>query len=45
LSKVSSGRSRIRFTSLARVDAEARAALVRDAVAVTHAGGNGYYAA
>jgi hypothetical protein len=45
LGKVSCGKSCIRFTSLDRVDAEALGALVRDAVAVTHAGGNGYYAA
>ena len=42
LGKVSCGKSCIRFTSLDRVDAEELSALVRDAVAVTAAGDNGY---
>ncbi len=45
LGKVSCGKSCIRFTSLDQVDAEALSALVRDAMAATHAGDNGYYAA
>ncbi|MGK5113831.1 MULTISPECIES: DUF1801 domain-containing protein [unclassified Geodermatophilus] len=45
LGKVSCGRSCIRFTSLERVDAGELGTLVRDAVAVTRAGGNAYYAA
>jgi hypothetical protein len=45
LGKVSCGKSCIRFTSLDQVDTEALSALVRDAVAATHAGDNGYYAA
>jgi hypothetical protein len=44
LGKVSCGKSCIRFTSLDTVDAEALSALVRDAVAATRAGDNGYYA-
>jgi hypothetical protein len=42
LGKVSCGRSCIRFTSLDDVDAAELSALVRDAVAATAAGGNGY---
>jgi len=45
LGKASCGKSCIRFTSLDRVDAAEISALVRDAVAVTKAGGNAYYAA
>jgi hypothetical protein len=45
LGKVSCGKSCIRFTALDKVDAEQLTALVRDAVAVTEAGDNGYYAA
>jgi hypothetical protein len=45
LGKVSCGRSCIRFPSLEKVDADELSALVRDAVAVTKAGGNAYYAA
>ncbi len=45
LGKVSCGRSCIRFTSLEKVDADELSTLVRDAVAVTEAGGNAYYAA
>jgi len=44
LGKVSCGRSCIRFTCLDEVDAAALGALVRDAVAATAAGGNGYSA-
>jgi Domain of unknown function (DU1801) len=44
LGKVSCGRSCIRFTSLDGVDAVELSALVRDAVAATAAGGNGYSA-
>ena len=44
LGKVSCGRSCIRFTSLDAVDTDELAALVRDAVAVTAAGDNGYSA-
>jgi len=44
LGTVSCGRSCIRFTSLDRVDAGELAALVRDAAALTSAGGNGYFA-
>ncbi|WP_324276490.1 DUF1801 domain-containing protein [Blastococcus brunescens] len=42
LGKVSCGKSCIRFTSLDAVDVEELSALVRDAVAVTAAGGNAY---
>jgi hypothetical protein len=42
LGKVSCGKSCIRFTSLDAVDTDELAALVRDAVAVTAAGENGY---
>jgi hypothetical protein len=45
LGKVSCGKSCIRFTSLDAVDADELAALVRDAVAATAAGDNGYSAA
>jgi len=45
LGKVSCGKSCIRFTSLHKVDADELIALVRDAVALTKAGDNGYYAA
>jgi hypothetical protein len=45
LGKVSCGRSCIRFPSLDKVDADELSTLVRDAVAVTKAGGNAYYAA
>ena len=45
LGTVSCGKSCIRFTSLDTVDAEELSALVRDAVAVTAAGDNGYSAA
>ena len=44
LGKVSCGKSCIRFTSLDRVDTDELAALVRDAVAATAAGENGYSA-
>lgn len=44
LGKVSCGRSCIRFTSLDRVDTTELSALVRDAVAATAAGDNGYSA-
>jgi hypothetical protein len=44
LGRVSCGRSCIRFTSLDTVDAEELRALVRDAVAATEAGDNGYAA-
>ena len=44
LGRVSCGKSCIRFTSLDSVDTEALTALVRDAVAVTAAGDNGYSA-
>ncbi len=44
LGKVSCGKSCIRFTSLDRVDADALADLVRDAVAATGAGRNAYSA-
>ena len=42
LGKVSCGKSCIRFTSLDRVDTGELGALVRDAVAATAAGANGY---
>ena len=42
LGSVSCGKSCIRFTSLAKVDAGELTALVRDAVAATAAGHNGY---
>lgn len=45
LGKVSCGKSCIRFTSLDAVDADELVALVRDAVAATEAGDNGYSAA
>jgi hypothetical protein len=45
LGKVSCGKSCIRFTSLDQVDAEALSAVVRDAVSLTRAGDNDYYAA
>jgi hypothetical protein len=45
LGKVSCGKSCIRFTTLDKVDSEELAALVRDAVAATDAGRNGYSAA
>jgi len=44
LGKVSCGKSCIRFTSLDRVDTTELSALVRDAVAATAAGDNGYSA-
>jgi hypothetical protein len=44
LGKVSCGKSCIRFPSLDGVDTDELAALVRDAVAVTAAGDNGYSA-
>ncbi len=44
LGKVSCGRSCIRFTSLDEVDGDELSTLVRDAVAVTKSGENGYYA-
>jgi hypothetical protein len=44
LGKVSCGKSCIRFTSIDAVDADELAGLVRDAVAVTAAGDNGYSA-
>jgi hypothetical protein len=45
LGKVSCGKSCIRFGSLDQVDAEELRALVRDAVAATDAGSNGYASA
>jgi hypothetical protein len=42
LGKVSCGKSCIRFTSLEKVDAGELSTLVRDAVAVTAAGGNAF---
>ena len=45
LGKVSCGKSCIRFTSIDKVDAGELSALVRDAVAATAAGNNGYSAA
>jgi hypothetical protein len=45
LGKVSCGKSCIRFTSLDQIDVEALSAVVRDAVALTRAGDNDYYAA
>ena len=45
LGTVSCGKSCIRFTSLDRVDTDELSALVRDAVAATAAGENGYSAA
>ncbi len=45
LGKVSCGKSCIRFTSLDKVDTDELGALVRDALAATAAGENGYYAA
>ena len=45
LGKVSCGKSCIRFTSLDKIDPDELSALVRDAVAVTAAGDNGYSAA
>jgi hypothetical protein len=45
LGSVSCGKSCIRFTTLDKVDAEELATLVRDAVAATRAGDNGYTAA
>ena len=44
LGKVSCGKSCVRFTSLDAVDTDELAALVRDAVAITEAGDNGYSA-
>jgi len=44
LGKVSCGKSCIRFTSLDQVDTTELSALVRDAVAATAAGDNGYAA-
>ncbi|SEP06481.1 DUF1801 domain-containing protein [Trujillonella endophytica] len=44
LGRVSCGKSCIRFASLDRVDAAELSALVRDALAVTRAGDNAYYA-
>ena len=44
LGKVSCGKSCVRFTSLDAVDSAELSALVRDAVAVTAAGDNGYSA-
>jgi hypothetical protein len=44
LGKVSCGKSCIRFASLDRVDADELSALLRDAVAATAAGDNGYSA-
>jgi hypothetical protein len=44
LGKVFCGKSCIRFSSLDTVDADALGGLLRDAVAVTRAGDNGYYA-
>ena len=45
LGTVSCGKSCIRFTTLDRVDTEALADLLRDAVAATREGDNAYYAA
>ena len=45
LGKVSCGKSCIRFPSLDAVDTDALSALIRDAVAATAAGDNGYSAA
>jgi hypothetical protein len=45
LGKVSCGKSCVRFTSLDTVDAAELSALVRDAVAATAAGDNGYSSA
>jgi hypothetical protein len=45
LGRVSCGRSCVRFTSLDQVDAGELSALVRDAVAATAAGDNGYSSA
>ncbi len=45
LGRVSCGRSCVRFTSLDRVDIGELSALVRDAVAATAAGDNGYSSA
>ena len=45
LGSVSCGKSCIRFTSLAKVDAGELSTLLRDAVAVTRAGDNDYFAA
>jgi hypothetical protein len=45
LGKVSCGRSCIRFTTLDKVDVEELSTLVRDAVAATDTGRNGYSAA
>jgi hypothetical protein len=45
LGKVSCGKSCIRFTTLDKVNVDELSALVRDAVAVTAAGDNDYYAA
>jgi hypothetical protein len=45
LGKASCGKSCIRFTSLDKVNADELSTLVRDAVAVTAAGDNAYYAA
>ena len=42
LGKASCGKSCIRFTSLDKLDADELSALVRDAVAATAAGDNGY---
>ena len=44
LGKVSCGKSCIRFTTLDEVDGDELAALVRDAIAATAAGDNGYSA-
>ncbi|MFW3171394.1 DUF1801 domain-containing protein [Geodermatophilus sp. CPCC 206100] len=44
LGRVSCGRSCVRFPALDRVDQAALTALVRDAVALTDAGRNAYYA-
>ena len=44
LGRVSCGKSCIRFTSLDTVNADELSALVRDAVAATDAGENGYAA-
>ncbi len=44
LGNVSCGKSCIRFTSVDRVDVAELGALVRDAVAITDAGENGYTA-
>jgi hypothetical protein len=45
LGAVSCGKSCIRFSSLDRVDVDELHALLRDAVTVTEAGRNDYYAA